>query len=127
MVEKRRESSDFVVDDGYFTSCFVTDFDSENLGYFDDGEEHLGVQDDASDGIDKISGIMLIYFIVKKRTLDSLTDSKAYKKARRLGSNNTSSVGDTERSQSATILNFIRPGQSTTSMMKSASHNIPGL
>jgi hypothetical protein len=88
------------------------------LGYFDDGEEHLGVADDATDGtISSSLKVSPFLSAAKKRTLEAIVDGKAYKKAKRLGSE---AVPNPDKSQSTTMLSFIRPGQSTKSLITPA-------
>ena len=61
IVERRRNEDEFVVDDSkwkFFTykidSClecvFKNELFSDGHGYHDDGEEHLGIGEDAHDG-----------------------------------------------------------------------------
>ena len=105
------------------------------MGYYDDGEEHLGVNDDEYDRkfysmlitiqlttniyldiLDDylnivlliIHDIIFIYLYTDKKRLKEISedaDSKLAKKARRLA--------DAVGSQKNSILNFVRPGTST--------------
>lgn len=65
IVEGRRSGNDFVVDDSKSyavtkLSLFITDywwpakfdnfFNVDGMGYYDDGEEHVGVAEDSFDG-----------------------------------------------------------------------------
>jgi hypothetical protein len=57
LVERRRNEDDFVVDDSKNSSapvayvrCQFIPCVTDGLGYHDDGEEHLGVGEDAFDG-----------------------------------------------------------------------------
>eukprot|EP00602_Paraphysomonas_sp_CaronLab_P000598 CAMPEP_0185022260 /NCGR_PEP_ID=MMETSP1103-20130426/4977_1 /TAXON_ID=36769 /ORGANISM="Paraphysomonas bandaiensis, Strain Caron Lab Isolate" /LENGTH=1359 /DNA_ID=CAMNT_0027554251 /DNA_START=80 /DNA_END=4156 /DNA_ORIENTATION=+ len=93
LVEERRKTNDFVVDD-------------ENLGYADDGEEHLGVADDTA--------------AAKKRAQESVVESKYYKKARRLGA---AAPPAPANGQKNTMFNFFRSGQSSVSNLAPTSRN----
>eukprot|EP01040_Poterioochromonas_malhamensis_P001065 gene1065-1130_t len=78
IVEERRKGGDFVVDD-------------DGLGYYDDGEEVLGIAEEGFDG--------------KKRLSDTKADNSISRKARKLAEDSSA--------QRNTILKHVQPGVSS--------------
>lgn len=65
------------------------------------------------------------FYLVKKRSIESITDSKTFKKAKRLGGTGNILDGH-EKSSTQTMLNFIRPGLSTKNTLPSTNIEVPG-
>ena len=63
---------------------------------------------------------------MKKRSIDSITESKIFKKAKRLG-NHVGNSDSGEKSSSQTMLNFIRPGLVSKNNLLPSNVEVPGI